>query len=115
MLRKGCGYVVIRLHLFSLRTTAQNTIFVNRRITVLDYAANFPSVGSATLMKYPPNKTMHRYHNYNPLASITDQTIIFLAAFPFFSESLWLRNSTSVARAPANFCASWNPRTVVLK
>ena len=30
------------------------------------------------------------------------QTMIFFACFPFFSESLCDKNSTSVARAPAN-------------
>ena len=34
-----------------------------------------------------------------------NQTIIFFAFF-FFSESLWLINSTSVAKGPMSFCES---------
>ena len=33
-------------------------------------------------------------------------TIIFFACFPFFSESLCDKNSTSVAKAPASRCDS---------
>ena len=45
---------------------------------------------------------------------IHPQTTIFFP-LPFFSESLWLKNSTSVARGPPSFCVSAYPSTWVLK
>ena len=39
------------------------------------------------------------------LINMAYHTIIFFACFPFFSESLWLRNSTSVARGPASLAS----------
>ena len=45
---------------------------------------------------------------------LAPQTTIFFP-FPFFSESLWLTNSTSVANGPPSFWESPYPSTCVLK